>query len=783
MSLVMSTDTLLQIECIFYVLMVMLFAGFRTTCAWCADSIAKPAKNCVGMRQTVHSKDAVLNNSTNTLTHLHSDKLETPDTQRQSSESLTFVTPLLRQLALPASTCSQVKHVTSYKYQIMIAILSSSSWSSFRLVKRQQRTLAAMALLVAALLLAAATATTASARVPLSRTNWMSLDVSSTGDEDAKWNADDLVRVQQQEQQPHPVSPSAARKGSCLTFLVGIGTQKGGTTAAWAYISHHAHPRLRVSAEKEVGFWDQLHGWHKGCTLGDYLMLLNGTAEDPSSNPDTPGLCPAPQPPILAAGGAAPAAAAVSLPTAQAAAAVSLRTAPAAAAGGTTSRAGDTAASRKRLRSSSLCGVRAELLRDAAEREERALHVSGGIAGSASSSDSGAATATLLSECEAQARRPWWWLWGGWSGCRLANTAVFGHDGALSSTLSASSDRHGGDGGYAGQINEGSGAAAGVVADTQSTGTEADDIESLLLEPLVHVDITPSYLYDPMAPLWVRALLPEARVLVILREPVSRAISNFNMRWQKRHQRDQSGHGGTTSESGADDEAAAALAARTAAWTAELRANVSAQVAALSRCTTVAASYGGHVSVGGDGSSADTSSISGGALLGPELGACLGLASPYHPGYQASLFAHGMVWQGVYADGLERWLSLFPASQVMVWVSEDFKADPAAHMRQLVAWLGLDADGLAPKLRPGAPLLRPVHVREYEAQPPPDVSGALRAFYEPHNERLFQLLARKGYGHVVERMRIAWAANTGTAHQDESGFGWSLAAPAVDLPL
>ena len=45
---------------------------------------------------------------------------------------------------------------------------------------------------------------------------------------------------------------------TCLTYLIGIGTQKGGTTAAWAYLRDKAHPMIQAySNEKEVGFFDQ----------------------------------------------------------------------------------------------------------------------------------------------------------------------------------------------------------------------------------------------------------------------------------------------------------------------------------------------------------------------------------------------------------------------------------------------------------------------------------------------------------------------------------------------
>jgi hypothetical protein len=49
-----------------------------------------------------------------------------------------------------------------------------------------------------------------------------------------------------------------AERPTCLTYLIGIGTQKGGTTSAWAYIRDKAHPMIQAySKEKEIGFFTQ----------------------------------------------------------------------------------------------------------------------------------------------------------------------------------------------------------------------------------------------------------------------------------------------------------------------------------------------------------------------------------------------------------------------------------------------------------------------------------------------------------------------------------------------
>lgn len=262
-----------------------------------------------------------------------------------------------------------------------------------------------------------------------------------------------------------------------------------------------------------------------------------------------------------------------------------------------------------------------------------------------------------------------------------------------------------------------------------SNSSSANTVEASEVgaHPTFHVDITPSYLYDATAPLWVRPMLPEARILVILREPASRAVSNFNMKWQKLREAEVK-RNDTSFQSLTQQQ-------REAAWVESLRANATRQMQQLAACY---------------------SKVGTAALLQPELAACMGLLQPYSPNYQSALWEDAMMWQGIYADGLERWFKLFPAHQIMVWISEDFKAEPAAHVRQLISWLGLSSRDINPKLLPGAKRLNPIHVREYEAQAPADLTAAMRRFYSPHNERLFAVLQAKGFGSVAARLREVW---------------------------
>lgn len=52
------------------------------------------------------------------------------------------------------------------------------------------------------------------------------------------------------------------------------------------------------------------------------------------------------------------------------------------------------------------------------------------------------------------------------------------------------------------------------------------------LQPLYMIDVTPEHVYDPRVPVRVKALIPEARMVVLLRDPAARAASDWAMNWR-----------------------------------------------------------------------------------------------------------------------------------------------------------------------------------------------------------------------------------------------------------
>jgi hypothetical protein len=94
---------------------------------------------------------------------------------------------------------------------------------------------------------------------------------------------------------------------------------------------------------------------------------------------------------------------------------------------------------------------------------------------------------------------------------------------------------------------------------------------------------------------------------------------------------------------------------------------------------------------------------------------------------------HSYLARGVYAPQIERWLGLFPPSQLHIIKSEDFYRDPTSVIMEVQTRLGL-----SPR-RPDR--MKPHHRSEY---PPMDAAlrRRLQDYFAPFNQQLYALLGR-----------------------------------------
>jgi len=275
-------------------------------------------------------------------------------------------------------------------------------------------------------------------------------------------------------------------------------------------------------------------------------------------------------------------------------------------------------------------------------------------------------------------------------------------------------------------------------------------------EDEVRGEVSATYLDYPRAAERAFALLPYAKVVLLLREPAARLVSSFNMRWQvevcgKLTWTRRDCFKGLSSREQVKEHAVGPfqLAAALKVW---------------GRCQTP----------GGDGLDA--------SCLGADfvdklanrtrrerreidvclaalqvdapplsLGRCLGLPILSQRKLYKRMEDGAYVYRSMYVEHVAVWLSYFPPEQLLVLPSEPLfeRATVEAQMSRLAAFLGLDYGetnkevlfSASPASVTGAPH---ENGREYVATPPPEMLADLRAWLCPHNARLAGLLLANG---------------------------------------
>jgi hypothetical protein len=93
------------------------------------------------------------------------------------------------------------------------------------------------------------------------------------------------------------------------------------------------------------------------------------------------------------------------------------------------------------------------------------------------------------------------------------------------------------------------------------------------------------------------------------------------------------------------------------------------------------------------------------------------------------------VIRGLYAEQLERYFDVFPATQLLVLNSVELRSNTTAVVDRVLEFLGL------PPYR-GAQKWPAVHVGTYRRRAPDNFMARLREFYRPHNECLYRLVGQ-----------------------------------------
>lgn len=196
-------------------------------------------------------------------------------------------------------------------------------------------------------------------------------------------------------------------------------------------------------------------------------------------------------------------------------------------------------------------------------------------------------------------------------------------------------------------------------------------------------EATPEYLYRPDVPARIHAHYPNVRIVMVLREPVSRAYSAWNMyrRWAERG------------------------FMPLAMW--QERASNPLYSLFFTGSPPSFEEYVAH-----------------------EMQLLKSIEPPPEP---------GILRRGIYADQLSRYLRYFDFNQVLVLGFSELAESPKQTIDRVVAFAKSDAPGRTKGNR-HYPL--PHNTGHYRARVPDPIAARLRDFYAPHNERLWSLLGR-----------------------------------------
>jgi len=276
-------------------------------------------------------------------------------------------------------------------------------------------------------------------------------------------------------------------------------------------------------------------------------------------------------------------------------------------------------------------------------------------------------------------------------------------------------------------------------------------------------EVSATYLDYPKAAERAAQLLPSAKVVVLLREPVSRLTSSFNMKWQveicgKLTWTRTDCYNGITSIRVINENTVAAKQRQAA-------------LAVWKRCSKDNALDTECLSA--DFVTKLTGKIDNelerlGECVRPSVddpGACLGINGLEQPKLYAMMEDNLFIYRSMYVEHLSKWLKVFSPEAMLVVPSEHMKeaADMKNTMLRFARFLNLPEAG--PKVHhdlifKASPASKDGHVHEngraYVATVPDDLAARLYKVFCPKNQELAQLLLdKKLIGSVSE---IPWLA-------------------------
>jgi len=239
--------------------------------------------------------------------------------------------------------------------------------------------------------------------------------------------------------------------------------------------------------------------------------------------------------------------------------------------------------------------------------------------------------------------------------------------------------------------------------------------ESPIARPVAEVrvsgEFSTSYLLHPLAPRRIYAALPEAKIILMLRNPVDRAYSHYKMSELRGFEPDCSFHEIIRREI---EEAPFLMEAHQRCFL-DPKGNIAS-------CMTRPDGMPIHVAGHREGGASH------------ELTSNRDLRNYYFRSY---------VFRSLYHDQVKRWMAIFPADQLLIMQSERFFEDPPSHMAKVSTFLGLAGFDFAscPRLQKiwGGGASNPLKKAEDYREMNPETRALLDSFFRHWNEKLSEL--------------------------------------------
>jgi hypothetical protein len=236
-------------------------------------------------------------------------------------------------------------------------------------------------------------------------------------------------------------------------------------------------------------------------------------------------------------------------------------------------------------------------------------------------------------------------------------------------------------------------------------------ITSPVAEDRLSGDFSTSYLLHPLAPRRIHAALPRAKIILMLRNPVVRAYSHYMMSKLRGFEPDCSFDEIVRREI---EEAPVLLEAH-------------------QRCFLDPGGTIASCMTRPDGMPIHVASHRKGGVSN-ELTSNRDLRNYYFKSY---------VIRSLYHDQVKRWMTIFPADQLLIMQSERFFEDPSLHMAKVSTFLGLAGFDFvsSPRLQKvwGGGVNRALKKAEDYSEMNPETRSLLDSFFRPWNEKLTEL--------------------------------------------